>query len=262
MTTFDAILPAGGYIDAEFADKVGTNCKALIRFGDQTILERTIGALRATGRVGRIYLSGTNEVRNSQGAKLATKVVESGESGPASILIALKSLLAEPDPPEKVLLLTCDLPFLTADLIAAFIDACPKAVEICMPLITKAQFQGRFPGCSATFIPLQDDTWTAGNTYLMDALAIQKAMPHLERVFAVRKSKAGMARLLGPVFLYKFLRKQLTVPMVEQKIKQILGCTGSPVFDCAPELAFDIDDIEDYEYARKFVEGEQAIGSC
>ncbi len=90
----------------------------------------------------------------------------------------------------------------------------------------------------------------------MDVKALEKAMPHLEQIFKVRKSKVGMAKLLGPVFLYKFLRKQLTVPMVEAKIKQILGCSGAPVLNCAPELSYDIDDFEDYEYAMKFIGGE------
>ena len=254
--TFDAILPAGGYIDDEFAGKVGTHCKALIRFGDQTILERTIQALRETGRVNRIVLSGTPEVLSSESAKLATKAVKAGNSGPESILFALKGLLAEPNPPQKVVVMTTDLPFLTPKLLTDFIDSCPKDVDVCMPLITKGDYQRRFPHSSSTFIPMQDDTWTAGNTYLMDVLALEKAMPHLEKVFKVRKSKLGMAKMLGPIFLYKFIRKQLTVPMVEAKLKQILGCTGAPVLNCAPELAYDIDDFEDYEYAIKFIGGE------
>jgi hypothetical protein len=46
--------------------------------------------------------------------------------------------------------------------------------------------------------------------------------------------------------------------MVEAKLKQILKCSGSPVLNCAPELAYDIDDFEDYEYAMKFIGGEFA----
>ena len=254
--TFDAILPAGGYIDAEFAAKVGTNCKALIRFGDQTILERTIHSLRETGRVGRIVLSGTPEVNKSDAAKLATKVVAAGNSGPESILNALKVLLKEPNPPKKVVVLTTDLPFLTPKLLTDFIDSCPKEVDVCMPLITKGAYQNRFPHSHSTFIPMRDDTWTAGNTYLMDVESLERSMPHLESVFKVRKSKIGMAMLLGPVFTYRFLRKQLTVPMVEAKLKQILRCSGAPVLNCAPELAYDIDDFEDYEYAMKFIGGQ------
>ena len=256
MIRFDAIVPAGGNIDPEFADKVGTSSKALIRFGDQTILERTIRSLRETGRVDRIVISGPEAVRSSDAAKLATRTVQSGNSGPESILNALKSLMAEPNPPKKVVIVTSDLPFLTPKLLTDFIDACPKDVDICMPLITRGQYQTRFPHSHSTFIPLNDDTWTAGNTYLMDVKALEKAMPHLERVFKVRKSKIGMAKLLGPAFLYKFLRKQLTVPMVEAKLKQILGCSGAPVLNCAPELSYDIDDYEDYEYALKFIGGE------
>ncbi len=257
VTTFDAIIPAGGHIDADFAAKVGTTSKALIPLGGKTMLERTITVLRDTGRGGRIFIAGGEEVQAHPAAKLADKAVLGGRSGPESILNALKSLLAEPSPPQKVLLLTCDLPFLAPDMLTAFINACPKDVDICMPLITKGQYQARFPDSHATFIPLKDDTWTAGNTYLMDTTALQKAMPHMERVFKVRKSKIGMARLLGPVFLYKFVRKQLTIPIVEEKIKQILGCTGAPVLNCAPELAFDIDDYEDYQAAVRFL-GESA----
>ena len=253
---FDAIGPAGGHIDAEFAAKVGTSSKALIKFGEETILERTIRSLQETGRVDRVFVSGSPEVQASEAAKIATKVVPAGNSGPESILFALKSLMAEPNPPKKVVVITCDLPFLTPELLTQFIDACPKTVDVCMPLITRSQYQTRFPHSSSTFIPLQDDTWTAGNVYLMDVAALEKAMPHLEKVFKVRKSKLGMAKLLGVSFLIRFIRKTLTVPIVEAKLKQILGCSGAPVLNCAPELAYDIDDFEDYEYAMKFIGGE------
>lgn len=255
MLTFDAILPAGGLIEPEFAAKVGTSNKALIKLDGKTILERTILALRATGRVGRIVVAGNDEVKQSESAKLADRVVSSGHSGPSSILNGLKALLAEKDPPSKVVVVTTDLPFLTPTLLTDFIDSCPKHMDLCLPLVTKSQYQARFPHSSSTFIQLQDDTWTAGNIYLIDVKALEKSMPHLERVFLARKSKIGMAKLLGPVFLYKFLRKQLTVPMVEAKLKEMLGCTGAPVLNCAPELAYDIDAYDDFEYAVQFLGG-------
>ena len=256
MLTFDAIIPAGGVIDPEFATQVGTHNKALIRFDDKTILERTIDSLRGTGRVGRVVLAGSDEVRASEASKAADIVVPSGHSGPSSILNGLKTLLEQPNPPQKVVVVTSDLPFLTSKLLTDFIDSCPKDVDLCLPLITKSEYQNRFPHSSSTFISMKDDTWTAGNVYLIDVQALQKSMPHLEQIFLVRKSKIGMAKLLGPVFLYKFLRKQLTVPMVEAKLKQILNCSGAPVLNCAPELAYDIDAKDDYEYAMKFIGGQ------
>ncbi len=259
--TFDAILPAGGQIDAEFAAKVGTTNKALIQIDGQTILERTIKALQETGRVGRIVVAGTDEVKNSESAKLAYRVVSSGSSGPESILNGLKFLLAEANPPSKVVVVTSDLPFLTPALLTDFIDSCPINMDLCLPLITKEQYQARFPHSASTFISLKDDTWTAGNVYLIDVKALENSMPHLEKIFLVRKSKLGMAKLLGPVFLYRFLRKQLTVPMVESKLQEILGCSGAPVLNCSPELAYDIDAYDDYEYAVDFIGGKKTDGN-
>lgn len=258
VTTFDAILPAGGTIAPEFAAKVGTENKALIRFGDQTILERTIEALRASGRVGRIIVIGTPEVLESDAVKKADGTLAAGGSGPDNILKGLKHLLASPNPPQKVLIVTTDLPFLTPDLVNHFIELCPLDKDICLPLISKDEFQGRFPNCSATFIPLYDGVWTAGCAYIFDVKAFERSMPHIEKVFNNRKSKLGMAKLLGPAFLVKFLRKRLSVPDIEKKIVSLLGCSGAAVRHAPPELAYDIDDMEDYDYATTHVLGGKA----
>ena len=151
--TFDAIIPAGGLIDGEFATRVGASHKALIKFDEETILSRTIRALRDTGVVGRIVIASTDEVRNSPDAKLADLFVQSGNSGPSSILNGLKELMAQPNPPKKVVIVTSDLPFLTPELITQFIEACPKDVDLGLPLITRGDYQTRFPHSSSTFIP-------------------------------------------------------------------------------------------------------------
>lgn len=253
MTTFDAILPAGGTIDADFAAKVGTPNKALIRFGEETILERTISALRASGRVARIVVIGTPEVLASEAAKKADQVLPAGGSGPENILKGLRWVGEQPNAPKKVMIVTTDLPFLTPALVNDFLDRCPTDRDICVPLITKAQYEARFPNSTATFVPLQDNVWTTGCAYVFDVKAFQDAMPHIERVFANRKSKLGLAKLLGPVFLVKFLRKTLTVPDIEKKIQSLLGCSGAAILNSPAELAYDIDFMDDYEYATEHV---------
>ena len=165
------------------------------------------------------------------------------------------SLLALPEPPQKVLVVTTDLPFLTPEILNRFVDACPLDRDICVPLVTKAAYQARFPGSTSTFIPLKDDTWTAGCAYVMDATALQKSIPQFELVFAQRKSKLGMAKLLGFKVLFKVITKTLTVPDVEAKIADMLGCSGKAIFNSPPELAFDIDDQEDYDFVIKHLSG-------
>lgn len=251
MSTYDAILPAGGEIDPEFANRVGTSNKALIRFGELTILERVIRALRESGRIGRIAVIGPDEVLDRASAAGADLRLAPGASGPDNILRGLDALRQQPGASSKVVVVTTDLPFLNATIVNRFLDSCPPDADISLPLITKEQYQQRFPGSTATFVRLKDGTWTAGCMYLMDAGALERAKPHIDRLFEVRKSKIGMAKLLGPAFLLKFLRKQLTIPELETKILGLLHCKGRAIADSPPELAYDIDYLDDYDFAVK-----------
>lgn len=248
MPTYDAILPAGGRIDADFAAKVGTDVKALIKIGDQTILERTLSALDGTGRIGRTIVIGGDEVQIHADGK-ASHVVPEGSTGPENILKGLKFLLGQPDPPHKVFLITTDLPFMTAGIIARFIDACPKERDICIPLVSRDEWFALYPNSPATFATLGDGSWTSGGAFLMDVQALQRVMPRIEQVFNNRKSVFGMAKLLGPAFLFRYITKKLTVPDLEVKIQSMIGCSGAAVRNAPTELAYDIDALDDYEYA-------------
>lgn len=253
MPTFDAILPAGGRIDPPFASQVGTDVKALIEFGSKTILERTLEALGETGRVGRKIVIGGEEVQQHVDG-LADKVLPEGASGPDNILRGLKYLLAEPDPSPKVLVVTTDLPFLTSAIVNRYLDQCPDDRDVCVPLISRDEYFERFPNSTATFVGLSDGSWTSGGAFLIDVGSLESAMPQIERVFKNRKSVVGMARLLGPRFLFKFMMKSLSVPDLEVKIQSMLGCTGAAIRSAPTELAYDIDDLTDYEYAKAHFE--------
>ena len=248
MPVYDAILPAGGRIPPPFATRAGTEVKALIRIGNETILQRTIRVLRETGLIGRIVVIGGKEVEFAAKGS-ADEVLTEAKSGPENILKGLKHLLSQPNPPQKVFVITTDLPFLTKELITNYITRCPAERDICVPLISKAEWLEAFPNSTATFAKLADGEWTIGGAYLIDVKALESAMPQIERVFQNRKSVLGMAKLLGPKFLLKFLTKTLTVPDVEQKIENMLACSGAAIRNAPTALAYDIDDIEDYEYA-------------
>ena len=244
----DAIIPAGGLLDENFSRVANTSSKALIRFGTKTVLASTIEALRGSGYVRRISVVGSNAVMESTDAQLADEIVSEGKSGPENIIRGLRALLEHKEPPERIVICTCDLPFLSPEIIRSFLDACPKNRDFCVPLVSEAQFEEQYPGAHVTAVGLRDGKYTTGCLYLTHPVALKNALSHIEQVFANRKSKLGMARLLGWGFVLKLLTKQLTVPMVERKVESILKCTVAAIPNSAPELAYDIDYLEDYEY--------------
>ncbi len=255
----DVVLPAGGRIGGEFADEAGTEVKALIRLGGRTVLERTVVALRAT-RAMCGALSQSGRIRCGKRADFVSEartdvVLPEGDSGPENIFRALRYLRDNPAAgagtadSRRVLIVTTDLPFLTADALRGFLLACPKTADICLPVITREAFQKPFPDSVNQYVPLRDGHWTLGCAFLVNADALERSRASIERVFAARKSQLAMALLLGPVFVLRFLLLRLGVPDIERRCARILGCAAAAVHGCAPELAYDIDLPGDYRYA-------------
>jgi molybdopterin-guanine dinucleotide biosynthesis protein A len=247
----DAVLPAGGRISSEFAEQVGGDVKALISFGGRTILERTLAALRATEDIGRVIVVGPREIKERAGQLAADAVLPEAGSGPANILRGLDWLREANGGrcSRRVLILTTDLPFLTPEAVAGFLDACPRDLDFCLPVLRREEFEACFPHHWAHYVRLRDGEWKIGCGALVSPAAITRNRHLIERVFGARKSHLAMARLLGPLFILRFLTGRLTVRHIEHRSLRILGCSGTSIHGCAPELAFDIDYPRDYRYA-------------
>jgi len=227
----DVILPAGGRISGELAEETGVEVKALIPVCGQTVLERTLDILRATGRVDRAVVVGPDEIAKHPAAKLADAVLpEGGSTGPANIMQGIEWLKGS-ESGNRVLMITTDLPFITPQAISTFLDSCPTSVN--------------------EYVRLRDGEWTMGCSYLVNPEALVRNRDHIERVFAARKSQIAMVRLLGIMFILRFITRTLAIPHIERRCVQMLGCSGAGIRESPPELAFDIDDIEEYRYAKE-----------
>lgn len=249
MAKLDVVIPAGGVVEQEFARVIGTDSKALVKFDEVSVLRRTIEALRASPVVGRIVVVGSKSVVDSEDAKLADIVLPATGSGPTNIMVGIEHLAGLDLPPHQVLIVTVDLPFLTTEGLHNFLNLCTGEMDLYVPLISLADWEEAYPGAEATFVRLLDGHWTTGCMYLMTVRGFKVAKPHIEAVFAKRKSKLGMAALLGPKFVWDYFNKKLTVTDIEKKITQMVKINGTAVPGSPPELAFDIDYLEDYHYA-------------
>ncbi len=254
-TMVDAVLPAGGRISGAFAAEAGAEVKALIPLHGRTVLERTLTTLRATPRVHRLVVIGPEEVQAHPAAQAADAVLPETETGPGNILRGFEWLREAHGGtlPERALVLTTDLPFLTPAVLERFLDACPPDLDLCVPLVRREELLARFPEHQALFVRLRDGVWTIGCAFLVNPAALLANRAHLEHVFAARKSQLRMVRLLGASFVLRFLTGRIGVPDVAQRCLDMLGCTGAGLPGCPPELAFDIDQPGEYRYAREHV---------
>lgn len=251
----DAILPAGGTLKEEFAAAAGTNVKAMIEVDGQPIVAKVVSALTSSGRIRSLVVIGGSAVQEwckGQGIDCLPEAA----SGPENMFNGLDHLCQSngdgtQPPPDKVLLVMTDLPFLERDHIGWFLDAACTGKDIYLPAVRMGDFEAAYPDCPSTFVTLGPEKLTLGGMFLFRPAAMRNAKPHIDAAFAQRKSKLGMAKLLGFGFTIRFLMKKVTVEEAEAKIVSLLGASGSPLIGAPAPLAFDIDDVFDLEYARK-----------
>lgn len=246
----DVALPAGGRISGAFATAAGTEIKALIRFDGETILRRTVRTLRASGCVGRIAVVGPEEVQAEARECGADLVMDEGATGPDNIFRGIDAL-GEAHP--HLLIVTGDLPFLTPDSVRDFLALCPTDGDLCIPVISRESFEVLYPGLIRTDTPLRDGFVRLGGIFRVDAATLRRIRPHLEQMFAARKSNWQMARLIGPAFIVRYLLRRLTIRQIVEHAGEILQCRGVAVPNAPPELAFDIDLPEEFAYAEQYL---------
>ncbi len=244
----DVVLPAGGRITGDFAVRGGTEVKALIRFDEETILRRTIRALRASKCVGRIAVIGPEEVQNEARDSGADLMLPEGKSGPDNIYLGLDAL---PNVTPYVLIVTGDMPFLTPESVRDFLALCPNTPEICIPIVERTAFELWYPGLIRTDTPLRDGFFRLGGVFRIEAATLLRVRPHLEQMFNARKNNLQMAQLIGLPFIVRYLFRRLTVDQIVARASEILQCRGAAVRHVPPELAFDIDLPEELAYARQ-----------
>ena len=248
----DAIIPAGGRIDADFARQAGAEVKALIAFNGRTILERTIMALRESGCVRRIVVIGPPEVEGA--AHHADQVLAEGESGPENIFRGLEWLRLNSGQNSKlgrVLIVTSDLPFVTPEAVADFVRSCSPEAQVCVPILKREEFEAKFPDLRGEYVRLRDGEWTAGCAFVVDGGLLLSRREAIEAVFEARKSQWAMARLLGAPFIALWLSRRLETRHIQKRCEAVLRCRGQILLSSAPELAFDIDGPEEFGYAAE-----------
>ncbi len=252
----DAILPAGGKLDAEFAAAAGTNVKALIKVNGKTFLDVAIEAVRGSGKIRNLIVIGGEEVQEHC-KTLGVDAIAEANTGPENMFNGLDALCQASPPPDRVILVMTDLPLLQSEHLDWVLENANSGKDIYLTAVRDSNFLSAFPGCPSTFVSLVGEKLTLGGVTVIRPEAMRRSRPYFQAAFELRKSKIGLAKLLGYGFTLKFLLKRVTVQDAEDKIVSLLKCSGTPILGSPPQLAFDVDDVFDFNYTQKIVSEKQ-----
>lgn len=249
MSSVDALVLAGGRIGGGFAEEAGTEIKGLVPLAGEPMLRRVAAALAATPGVGRVVVVGPEAVREAVPEGVAWQ--REAETAFDNILAGFEALRA-PDE-QRVLVCGADVPALTPAAARDLLERAPGSADFVLPVVRMDRMLAHFPGGRDLYVPLREGPMTGGSQFVIRAGALRRNRDLLLRLFAARKSQLAMAGTLGLPFIARLLTRRLTIPDVERRASRLTGSECRAVPDCHPELAFDVDSLEDFRFIRRWL---------
>lgn len=246
--TWDVVIPAGGTIDKAYAQAIGSPHRPLAPLGPDgaPVLQHIVHTLRACEGIGRIICVAPPQVSSViQGVDLW---LPAGDSGTDNIRAGLR----EATPGRPALVCASDLPLITPQSVQDFLVACLPTVEAAVGLVRADDYNAAFPDAPPSeFVRLADaGPVTLGGVFLVHPALLVRHAALFRRMFGSRKEQWRMAGLLGPRLLWQFATKTLRLRDIVARAEDILGGPVQVVEGVAPDLAYDIDNHDDYTYAR------------
>jgi len=150
--------------------------------------------------------------------------------------------------PGRVLLSTSDIPLLTPQSIEDFINQCQdQEADLYYPIVAKEVVESRFANSPRTYVNLREGMFTGGNVFLLNPAIVEECIPRGEQIIKARKSPMKLCRLVGMMFLLKFLARSITLEEAQDKVSRLLGIRGRVVISGYPEVGVDVDKPSDLE---------------
>lgn len=247
LEAIPAIVLAGDKKGDELTQRCGVTSKALIPIAGQPMVKRVVDVLRRCERVDNIVVLGFALL---QSALKGTAVVEPGETLSENIQRGDAAL----GKPERVLVMTCDIPLITAEAIDHFIaESLRSGADIAYPIVTREVCEKRFPTGQRTYAKLVDGTFTGGNMVVLSRHFLEHSMALTEAAFAGRKSPLKLAGLFGVGFIVKFLLRRLSLADIRARAAHVLQCQVAIIVSPYAEMGFDVDKVSDLEEVERQV---------
>ncbi|MDI6893936.1 MAG: nucleotidyltransferase family protein [Bacillota bacterium] len=218
--------------------------EALIPVGDRPLVDYVVEAMAGCAGLERVVVVGPAEL-----AYLARPPRVEVVEGTAGLVDNLARGLQAFPAGEPVVVATGDLPLLTPEVVEAFLAECRALGEhdFYYAVIPKHAIVSRYPGARRSWIGLRDLAVTGGNIFMLRPGAALAILPLLKRVTDLRKSPLGLASMLGPFLVVKYLLGRLTLGEAERRVQSYFHISGRAVVTRHPEVGIDVDKPADLE---------------
>jgi GTP:adenosylcobinamide-phosphate guanylyltransferase len=244
-----AVVLAGGRADDAFRAAAGVENRALAPLAGRPMVTWVLRALEAAQSVDRIVLVGAEGLAEAPGARQQLR-------GGGDLMETIERGIGACPGAAFVLLVSADIPALTAEGVDAFVRAgIETGADFIYPIIPRAPNEARFPGVKRTYLRLTDGIFTGGNLVLVRPQALLSQRDLVRRTYAARKKPLRLAIMLGWGVLWRLLWRRLSVDDAAAAVSRLLGVRSQAVVTEHAELGADVDHVADLQAMERYLEG-------
>ncbi|MGB9679045.1 MAG: nucleotidyltransferase family protein [Thermoanaerobacteraceae bacterium] len=240
----NAVILAGSSKDDKLPDK------AFIKIKGKHMIEYVIKALKESGKVDKIAVVGDSLKIKENAIEGIDIVVEQGKNIMDNVLNGVKPFIND----SRVLILTCDIPMLTKEAVIDFVmQSEATGADLCYPIVKKEDNIKKFPDAKRTYARIKEGTFTGGNIFYVNPAIIDRLVKSARQFIAYRKKPWKLGKLLGIKVLFYFAIGKVTIPQLEEKVRELFNINAKAIISKYPEIGNDVDKDEDVLMANKYI---------
>jgi GTP:adenosylcobinamide-phosphate guanylyltransferase len=248
----DAVVLAGG--EANRVHESLSGPKSLISVAGRPMISYVMDALKDCAGLDNIVISIPPDADPAPFRAYSDRIVTSGSGVVDAVTAAIEALGVE----GSILVASSDTPMISRAAVESFLESCRRApADIHYSIVPQTAIEAVFPGTKRTYMRLKDGVFTGGNIHLADKETFIRNRDIGNQLFELRKNPLGILRLLGTLFMVKYLTGRLEISALESKAGDLLNAQVRAVVTSYPELGVDVDKPEDLELAETHMAGFQ-----
>ncbi|MTI83334.1 MAG: hypothetical protein FH756_05375 [Firmicutes bacterium] len=244
----DALVLAGSLNEGALSRCSAVRYEALIPIGKKSMVEHVVDALLNSKRINRIVLVGPEHELAGKFPGQKVHIIKPKEDLVDNVVCGLKLLPGS----RQVLVVTSDIPLLNPTAIDNFLDQCTCCdADLYYPIVPREVVERRFSSSKRTYVSLKEGFFTGGNVFLLNPAVVWRCLPKGQEIVNARKSPLKLCRLVGFMFLIRYLMRSVTLEKAQKKVSRLLGIRGQVVISMDPELGIDVDKPSDLDLVSK-----------
>ncbi len=268
-----AYIPAGSNPEKPSSLCLAANVKnkALIPLAGKPIIHYVIDALDNAKHVKSITIVGLDENDIDVSTQKPLNFVPATGTNFDTALAAVNYFTSLESPPEYVLSLSSDIPFVTSEIVDKNLELANSLnkkyrekkgvdVELFYPLTPKSIVIKKFPQANKRYRKFKEGTFATGDFFVYRPESALK--PEAQKVTqSIMKNRKSMVKILlgfGPFAIFKYFFGKMSLETdVKPAMKKIMNIELETLISKNPEICVDLDYPEDLEKFEILIKAKQ-----